>query len=88
MGFYGVSVRAHACVSVCVIFFSGVIYLIMILNIRNSNSWCVYPDLSVLTSLALFSRRRIRHHRFDCQLWCLAAPPIGILTESKVQSSK
>lgn len=33
---------------------SGVIYLIMILNIRNSNSWCVYPDWSVLTSLAFF----------------------------------
>lgn len=38
------------CVEVC----SRVIYLIMILNIRNSNSWCVYPDLSVLTSLAFF----------------------------------
>lgn len=69
---------------------SGVIYLIMILNIRNSNSWCVYPDLSVLTSLAFFfsSRRRIQHHRFNCQLWCLAAQAIGKLTESKVQSSK
>ncbi|KAM8819288.1 uncharacterized protein V5649_003293 isoform 1-T1 [Rhynchonycteris naso] len=37
---------------------------------------------------ALFSRRRIRFRRFDCQLRCLAAPPIGTLTASKVQSSK